>query len=150
MKFDYYTPIYSIERDDIKLAEVFQRSHFGELNRHEIIEEIISSSESSSADVVIDGDYDAFWESAERSSDLKIHFKASLTLSDIEIFPKDNLLDFPSLEFFYSDDGVSWSQIESIRKGTNGFSFLNIRAEWLKINCGVKGFGIREILFYGI
>ena len=108
-----------------------------------------SSPEASSAGYVVDGDYDTIWKSEEQSSELIIQFKELLSLSSIEIFPEDYLSGFPSIQLSYSDDGISWSDLESKRKGINGFSLPNKPIRWIKINSGIKEYGIRELLFYG-
>ena len=59
--FDYYEPVYAVERDGIKLAEVFQRSHNDELSAAGVVKEVITEQNGSSANALADGDFTTAW-----------------------------------------------------------------------------------------
>ena len=148
--FDYYVPIYAIERDGIKLSEIHQRSHNGELKGDEIIEKAFTSQDDSYITLCIDNNFETSWKPTEESSELILQFMEKIPLIGFEIFPENYLEDFPDIKFYSSEDGTIWSQIIGTRKGTNGIQMPIIMTKWIKIqyNSFTSEDGIRELLFY--
>ena len=148
-QFAYYVPVYSIERDGMKLSEVFQRSHYLEINSSDAVESILSLPDNDPADTVIDGDYDTCWIPDEKDSGLIVQFKQKTPLTGLELFPKGYLSAIPKMDLYASDDGISWTELAWEEKGTNGISFPVTRSEWIKILFDSADIAVNEIIFYG-
>ena len=148
-QFSYYAPIYTISRDGIKLAEIFQRTHNGELSISEIISEVTADHKPETAAFLADGNFDTAWENTETDSVLTLHLSNGFMLSDVEIFPLQNYPEFPDFKLFISEDGKNWKELNYERKGLNGLNFTPHAASFFRIQTSPKCPGIRDILFYG-
>lgn len=156
MNFDYYTPVYAIERDGIKLAEVFQRSHNQEHYGYDFVENVITSIHPEDADLILDGDYNTVWLGPDEDSvdgsvegEIVFHFNGRYNLTGFEIFPAAGAEGFRDPVVSVSEDGINWSEIESNAAGSNGISFPEQETGWLRLNSWAKHQGISEIIFYG-
>ena len=147
--FDYYVPIYAAARDGIKIAEVFQRSHNNELACAEVIEFVTATINGDTASAIIDSDYETAWY-GENFAELIFRFNNNYLLSSLEIFPADGTAGFPNPKLSVSSDGITWSELQTTEKGSNGISFSPAETSWLKLSSTADHHGIREILFYGI
>ncbi|MBQ6519221.1 MAG: hypothetical protein IJI14_10900 [Anaerolineaceae bacterium] len=147
--FAFYAPVYSIERDGIKLAEIFRRSHNAELETGSVIESINSDADNMPASYAADGDYDTILRNTETGSSLMIGLNKNYTVKSIEIFPEKNYPEFPDFKLFSSNDGAGWTEIAYSRTGWNGISFSDLNTSFLKIEMSEKCPGIRDMLFYG-
>lgn len=147
---DYYAPIYTIERDGIKLGEVFQRTHNFEIKSIDAIEQIFTDKNPETALFMADADYSTFWDADGKPAEITIKLKDDFLLSSIEIFPFIQYDAFPDFQLFKSKDGIAWVQINYTPKGGNGLTFSQIDTRWLKIQTGTETSGIRDFLFYGV
>ena len=147
---DYYSPYYKIERDNVLLAEVFQRNHNFEYQGNEIIKNITNSHEDPSVLFITDGDLNTVWNNNNKYADFTIEFYRDFLLTDVEIFPVLQSYDeLPAFEFYFSSDGISWKVMNYERKGANGLSFSPIKTSWLKIHVEPDVLGICDMLFHG-
>ena len=146
--FDYYIPIYTITRDGIKIAEVFQRSHNNELAGADIIESVSASNNEDSVSAMIDNDYQTAWYN-NNSGELVFQLNNNYQLTSLEIFPADGTAGFPNAKLFISSDGIIWTELQTAEKGPNGITFSPTETSWIKLSCDSEHQGIREILFYG-
>jgi len=149
MQYDYYVPIYAVERDGIKLAEIFQRSHNDEISASEIIDTIFSTINQKQASLMADDDYRTAWY-GNAPGEIILRFNGAYELWSLEIFPADGSAGFQNVKASISSDGVLWTTLETKAKGSNGIGFSPIVTEWLKLESNTENSGIREILFYGI
>lgn len=147
---DYYGPIYTIERDGVKLGEVFQRTHNFEIKGTDAIAWITSDRNPETASLMTDSDYATFWETDGESSEITMELKKDFLLSSIEVFPTIHYEAFPDFLLYSSEDGITWTQMDYIQKGGNGLEFQQVNTHWLKIKTGPETPGIRDFLFYGI
>lgn len=147
-KFDYYVPVYAVERDGIKLAEVYKRSHNNELNGADIVETITASSDPEHAPAAADNDYGTSWYGTG-PGDLRIKFNRKVLLDSIEVFPAEGSAGFQNVKVSVSEDGENWTYLESQPKGSNGTAFPQTETDWLRLESSTENQGIREILFYG-
>lgn len=149
ISFDYYSPVYTINRDNIKLAEVFQRTHNYELPSAEIVKNI-SALGNEDTKSIFDSNYETIWIGSEKGEKIIIEFADQIALFGFEIFPDFRNSDFSDFRLFFSSDGNEWIPVQSEIKGTNGFSFPTYQTKWIKIETKIKNLGIRDILFYGL
>lgn len=147
--FDYYVPVYAVERDGIKLAEVFRRSHNDELSAGEIVKEVITDHSAASAAALADGDFSTSWYGNDAAEGLVFAFDREYEITSLEIFPAEGSEGFPNVRVSASTDGVSWTPLECTKKGSNGVGFPLIKTAWLRLQSDSKNPGIRDILFYG-
>ena len=146
--FDYFIPIHAIERDGIKLAEIFRRSHNDELHPADIIEAITASENPDSAAAIADSDFETGWYGGS-SGEIIFHLNQNYSLSSLEIFPADGAEGFPNASLFISDDGKTWKEIATETKGSNGIAFAPVETAWLKLESSSQYQGIQDMLFYG-
>ena len=147
--FDFYIPVYAVERDGIKLAEVFQRSHNDELSAGEIVKNVITGRDDASASNLVDGDFSTSWYGNGEAEDLVLRFDRSYELYGLEIFPAERSKGFPDVKISASEDGVSWTPLACTEKGSNGIGFPLTKTGWLRLQSDSDNIGIRDILFYG-
>ena len=146
--FDYYVPIYSVERDGIKLAEVFRRSHNDELAAADIVESAAATANPETASAIADSDYQTAWY-GNGSSEIIFRLNGEYILNSLEIFPAVNASGLPDAKLFISRDGVSWVELPTEKIGSNGIVFPSSQTSWLKLSSDSEFQGIRDILFYG-
>lgn len=146
--FDYYVPVYSVERDGIKLAEVFQRSHNMELSGADIVGSAFGLSGKDDVMRIADNDLGSSWYGSGPES-LTIHFDRAVLLESFEIFPAEGSEGFRVDAVSVSSDGINWTSLAHEPKGSNGTAFPRIETSWLKLESQTENPGIREILFYG-
>lgn len=142
--FDYYTPVYAIERDGIKLAEVFQRSHNDELRTAEVVEAVSPAG----AAAIADGDFGTPVYGNELN-EIILELKDVYRLSSVEIFPAEGSAPFEDVHVSVSDDGTVWTALACTPKGANGTAFPETEARFIKLESSVGSAGIRDILLYG-
>ena len=147
--FDYYEPVYAVERDGIKLAEVFQRSHNDELSASGMVKEVLTDQNGAAAAALADGDFTTAWYGDGTAGDLILRFDREYDLYSLEIFPADASEGFPNVKISASADGVSWTPLNCSEKGSNGTVFPLTKTAWLRLQSDSVKPGIREILFYG-
>ena len=147
--FDYYVPIYAVERDGIKLAEVFKRSHNDELAAVDIIESVTTSANPDTITAITDSDYQTAWYGNGSETEITFHLNDEYMLNSLEIFPAANASGFPETKIFTSQDGMDWTELSTEAKGSNGTAFPAIKTSWLKLTSNSEYQGISDILFYG-
>lgn len=147
--FDYYIPIYAVERDGIKLAEVFRRSHNDELAAADIVESVSASANPEDAAAIADSDFQTSWYGNSNDGEIILHLNDEYFLTSLEIFPAAEAFGFPDANYFISQDGMNWSEIQTDVKGSNGTALPNVKTSWLKLSCNSGYQGISDILFYG-
>lgn len=148
--FSYYAPVFAVERDGMKLAEVFQRTHDRELGSSEVVKGISADHGAESAALLTDGNYDTFWENTGQETVLTLELNENFIISDMEIFPLHDYPEFPDFRLYTSEDGSEWSELSCESKGWNGLSFPAVTSPYLQIQTSENCPGIRDILFYGI
>ena len=137
-----------MERDGIKLAEVFRRSHNHELAAADIVESAAASANPGTASAIADSDYQTTWY-GDGSGEIIFRLNDEYILNSLEIFPAVNASGFPDARLFVSPDGVSWTELPTENKGSNGIAFPSSKTAWLKLSSDSEYQGIRDILFYG-
>ena len=147
--FSYYVPIYAVERDGIKLAEVFQRSHNDELPAADIIESVTTSANPETITAITDSDYQTAWYGNGSETEITFHLNDEYMLNSLEIFPAANASGFPETKIYTSQDGMDWTELSTEAKGSNGTAFPAVKTSWLKLTSDSEYQGIRDILFYG-
>lgn len=154
-KFPYYAPIYSIERNGTKLAEIFQRTNNDLLNPDDIVENIHASFNDEMAGYMLSDDDSQWWQGkVQHTSDeyVTIQLKDGLSLESLELFPGDSTAPSEELHFYSSDDNKEWHILPAEKYGTNGWKFTHTDIKYLQIhgNDAVSDpWQIRQILFYG-
>lgn len=147
-RFDYYVPVYAVERDGIKLTEIFQRSHNNELRGPDIVENISASENQEQVGVIADNDYGTAW-NGDGPGEIVIRFSRNVTLESMEVFPAEGSAGFRNIQVSVSSDGKVWDHLECRPKGSNGVAFPQTETSWVKLESDNEAPGIREILFYG-
>ena len=155
MVFPYYTPIYSIERNGTKLAEIFQRTNNHLIDPSDCIDNIHTTYHDEAAHLMLTENQNEIWSGAE-SHDLQesiiITMKDNIQISSLEVFPGDTADVSKSLEFYTSSDGNSdWHKLPAEKHGTNGWFFPSAPEKYLRIQSGVitdLPWQVREILLY--
>ena len=147
-KYDFYMPIYAVERDGIKLGELFRRSHNNELPAAAVTESITADVNTEDAGSIADGDYGTGWYGADRG-ELVFRLNDVYDLYGFEVFPIHGAEGFRDPSVYRSDDGSNWTKIEITPAGSNGYKFDLIRTRWLKLVSSAEHQGISEMLFYG-
>ena len=156
MSFPYYAPIYNIEQNGTKLAEIFQRTNNGLLDPSDIVESIHTTFHDNAAAYMLTEDQNMIWTGAEQhNSDEKIilEFSDNTEISSIELFPGDHTEACKDLLFSTSSDGNSdWKELSSEQYGTNGWLFHSPPEKFLCIQSNVitdQPWQLRQILIYG-
>ena len=147
--FDYYAPVYAVEREGVKLSEVFRRTHNGELNSFDTVKEINADHGAETASYLADGNFETSWENTEQDAVLTLELNQNYIISDLEIFPIHDYPEFPDFRLFTSEDGNTWAELYCERKGWNGLSFPAVTSPYFRIQTSEFCPGIRDILFYG-
>ena len=148
-KYDYYEPVYAVERDGIKLAEVFQRSHNNELKADNVVSGATDLVEGTSADASVDGDLTTAWYGTGTHLDLLLELKPGSSIYGLEIFPAHGSGGYVNTTAYASDDGETWEPLPCEEKGSNGIAFPVTDKRWLRIDSEAAAAGISDILFYG-
>lgn len=154
MTFPYYAPIYNIERNDTKLAEIFQRTNNGLLDPSEAVDAIHATFQDDTAYSMLTEDPNIVWigkEPHEFEEEIVLQFKDGIELSSLEIFPGDYTEACEKLRFSVSDDNFNWQVIPTERFGTNGWRFSSPTKKYLRIQSDVitnYPWQVREILLY--
>ena len=146
-EFDFYESVYTIERDGAKLAEIFQRTHEGELKSTDVVKNVMIPDEDPTRQLAADNDFSTVWH-FDDGAELVLELDNTILLQGFEFFPSENGVDFPDLELFTSEDGIEWEGLPYDHKGMNGIFIEPSRLSWLKLKTGVKNAGISDILFY--
>ena len=137
-----------IERDGIKLAEVYKR--------YPVLEPSIRSI-SPDYPEMIDGEIDLEleWRSTRLQNDedeLVIEFTDKTTLSGIALLPGDDEHEYArSPEVSISDDGKTWETVPATVSNLFDLSFSPIETRWIRIKNTKPAdvhWSFREILFY--
>ncbi len=149
-KFDYYEPVYAVERDGIKLAEVFQRSHNNELHANDVVQSAVDLESGTSADESVDGDLNTAWYGSGTHLNLVLQIEPGFSLSGFEIFPAHGSGGYVRTAVYASDDGETWRPLSCEEKGSNGIAFPETNTGWLRIDSDAALTGISDILFYGV
>ncbi|MBQ6509159.1 MAG: hypothetical protein IJI07_06780 [Flexilinea sp.] len=154
--FPYYAPIYSIERNGTKLAEVFQRTNNGLLDPEGSILSVHASVNEDEADNILTEDSGTFWSGEDMpdpDESVTILLKNGLSLESVEVFPGEYAGRSESLLFeTRADDSEEWIRAEAEKSGTNGWRFSDPVSGQLRIRSGIENgqpWQIRQILFYG-
>ena len=153
-EYPYYEPIYAVERDGMKLSEIFRRSHNGEIRGVDLIINAHSNVNKDQLQGLCDNDYDTFWSGAEQHKAdefVELELKETTELTSIEVFPGDYTAGFENLEISVSEDGRYWQKLTTTPKGTNGWAFDPTAVKVLRLESPVETeypWGIRELLFY--
>lgn len=155
--FPYYAPIYSIERNGTKLAEIFQRTNNDLLTPESIIESIHTSVNDSKAVFMLSENNSEIWQGADHhdiNESITITLKDGVLLKSLEIFPGDFTIPSENLRFYTSNNKDSeWNELKVERYGTNGWIFSSDKSfKFIKIQSDTKidqPWQIRQLLFYG-
>ena len=149
VSFNYYIPVFSVVKDGVKLAEIFQRSHTNELNNGIVAARIYPYGQDTEIDVITDNDHESYWSASGNPLDLVIQLNEDYTLLSIELFPLNHLSGIPDFRLLTSEDGVEWTSVPYTKGGDNGLIFGTAVKNYLRLQCDAADFGIREILLYG-
>ena len=143
--FPLYEPVYSIERDGVKLGEVFKR----------IASLAPEVQYVSPAQEIADGDFETQWcsDQLQNSEDtLLIEFTQPVSLQGLSLLPGDNEQEYArSPEIYTSIDGDVWDKLPITVSGLFDLSFPTTEARFIRIRNAVPAefhWSIREILFY--
>ena len=154
--FPYYAPIYSIERNGTKLAEIFQRTNNNLLDPADIVESIHTTYRDETAPLMLTEDPNEIWtgeEPHDPTEVITLKLKDGIEISSLEVFPGDYTETSEELKFFTSADGNSeWKELSAVRLGTNGWLFQIKPCRYLQIKSIAElnqPWQIRQILFYG-
>lgn len=145
-EFPLYEPVFAVERDHVKLSEVFRR-----------IPSIQPEIAGLTPDVraIADGDLNTEWRSSglqDPDEALVIEFAEITSLCGLSLLPGDDEREFArSPEVSVSADGESWQVLPLTVSGLFDLSFPQTETKWLRI-CNTESadvhWSIREVLFY--
>ncbi len=154
--FPYCAPIYCIERNGTKLAEVFQRTNNRLLPPEDYVLSIHASVNDGEAwKMLSDGIQDIWMGGEDHDSEnwIELVLKDGTILESIELFPGEITPPSESLRFYTSPDGGNeWNELTAKRNGTNGWLFSPETVKYLRIcSDGKSGlqWQVRRILLYG-
>ncbi|MHC1772263.1 MAG: discoidin domain-containing protein [Flexilinea sp.] len=156
-QFPFYTPIYHVKVDQMKIASVFQRDHQNELWSQDIVDNIRSNINQDALLNIFDGDFDTGWTTGRLQNDedyLQIQFDDSITLDGLTFYLGSDDNECPwSLQLFSSDDGIQWTPIEITYRGITDYTFEETRTKYLRIKNSESSeqysWSVNELLFYG-
>lgn len=144
--FPLYEGVHSVERENVKLAEIYQRipAKFPGIA-------FVSGDQS----YAVDGNPDTEWRgSGPQSPDesIVIGFSEEVILSGLSILPGNNEQEFAgSPEVSVSPDGEQWETLPLTVTGLFDLSFPAVETRWLRIR-NTEGsdvhWSVREIYFY--
>ncbi|MHC1772261.1 MAG: discoidin domain-containing protein [Flexilinea sp.] len=157
LKFPFYTPIYHIRVNQMKIASVFQRDHQNELWAQDIMDSISSNINQNSLQNIYDGDLSTGWTTGKLQNNedyLDLQFKDYFTLNGLTIYIGENENERPwSLKLFSSKDGLSWTPIEIINQRYIDYSINDVKTKYLRIMNSEPSdkysWSIYELLFHG-
>lgn len=147
-KYPLFDPAYVIERDGIKLAEVY--------NREAVLTPSIKSIQPDIPEIT-DGiiDFESEWRSAgHQTSDdeIVIEFSEITRLRGLSLLPGDDENEYARTpEVSISDDGKNWQAIPLTVSDLFDLSFPPVETKWLRIrntDSSDVHWSIREICFY--
>ena len=153
--FPYYTPVYHIERNGTKLAEIFQRTNNNLLDTDQAVESVTASVNSDRAHFILTEERNEMWTGAEQhdaGEAITLCLKDGITLESLELFPGDSAEPSESLNFYTSADGQKWQELPAEQYGTNGWLFSSAHNKYIQIKSGSESssaWQIRQILLYG-
>lgn len=141
--YPYYTSIHVVERDGIKLAELYQRTHNGEISAPEVVRNYSDST-------LTDGD---FIETMDGSGpeQFEIEFTDLTVLTGLELFSGNNLKRLPKISFEFSRNGSEWDTLNAETISPNGYRFPETTMKYLRINVDCdpgENRSFTEIMFY--
>ena len=144
--FPLYEPIHIIERDGVKIAEIYKRVH----SIHQEISQI-----SPIIPQIIDGDPDTEWRSDKPQSpdnNIIIEFPEITALSGISLIPGADEQEYArSPEVSISADGKNWIPLSITVSGMFDLTFPQTETKWMRIRNTEDAefhWSVREILFY--
>ena len=154
--FPYYAPVYSIEQNGTKLAEIFERTNNKLLEPEQCVDDIYSSHNNDNIQIILSKDKDEIWTGAEQHTSnetLTITMKDGIRLESIEIFPGDYAEASEKLRFYTKINVNSdWEELPVEKNGTNGWLINHQPCKYLQIQSAAETdqpWQIRQILFYG-
>lgn len=154
--FPYYAPIYSIERNGTKLAEIFQRTNNNLLVPENAVKSVHASVNNAVVSAVFSDRNQQIWQGADpRDPDewISIELNEKVNLQSLEVFPGDIAAPCESLRFSVPDNsGNIWKELPAEPYGTNGWLISPGDAKQLRITSADSSglpWQIRQILLYG-
>ncbi|MHC1772262.1 MAG: hypothetical protein AB9907_11090 [Flexilinea sp.] len=156
-QFPFYTPIYHVKVDSLKLASVYQRDHQNELWAEEIVRDINSNVNKRLLANIYDGDLNTSWTTGKLQNNedyLDLQFKDSFVLNGLTIFLGENENERPwSLKLFSSEDGLSWTPIEITDRRFFDYIFRETKTKYLRLmnseSSEQYSWSVNEFLFHG-
>lgn len=156
MDFPYYAPVFHIERNGTKLAEVFERTNNGLLAPDQCVEEVHASVNDEQSARILSDEADEIWSGAgagDTKESILIVLRDGVTLESLELFPGDHTGPSESLRFFTTGNPqTGWVESAAERYGTNGWKFSIPLSGYLRIQSSTvneEPWQVRQILFYG-
>ncbi len=141
-----YSPVYTAERDHVKLAEVFRRLPEVNPETARITPEMREAA---------DGDPETIWSSAgfqDPETALVIEFTEPAVLKGLSVLPGEDEREYArNPEVSVSSDGENWTVLPVMVTGLFDLSFPETETRWLRLRCTEAadiGWSIREIYFY--
>ncbi len=145
-KIPLYEPVYTVERDHVKLGEVFRRVP--------AVTPIVVHT-----DPDLRGTLDSDWETEWKSSGLQdpdtaliIEFNEPAVLRGISLLPGEDEREYArSPEVSISADGENWTALQVTVSGLFDLSFPETETKWLRLRNTEAAdihWSIREIYFY--
>ncbi|MHC1772264.1 MAG: hypothetical protein AB9907_11100 [Flexilinea sp.] len=107
LQFPFYTPIYHVKVDQMKIASVYQRDHQNELWSQDIVDNIRSNINQNSLQNIYDGDLSTGWTTGKLQNGedyLDLQFDDSVILNGITFYLGEDDNECPwSLQLFSSE-----------------------------------------------
>ena len=142
----FYTSVHSIERNGIRIAEIYRRTEAAELKLKKIIPAVPE---------IADGIPETQWRSSKpqsSGSEFILEFAEPVSLIGISVLPGDDEREYAgNPEILISDDGKSWTVLPVTVTGLFDLSFPEVRTSMLKLRNQAETdlyWSIRDILFY--
>jgi len=157
LQFPFYTPIYHITVDQMKIASVFQRDHTDELWSQDMVTASRSNVNDSESHYAYDGDLSTGWTTGKLQNNndyLDLQFNASYSLDGITFYLGTDDNECPwSLQLFSSEDGISWEPIEITYRGVSDYKFIKTKTKYLRLKNSEPSkehsWAVYELLFHG-
>jgi len=157
LQFPFYTPIYHITVDQMKIASVFQRDHSDELWSQDMVTASRTNVNDSESHYAYDGYLSTGWTTGKLQNNndyLDLQFNASYSLDGITFYLGTDDNECPwSLQLFSSEDGISWEPIEITYRGVSDYKFIKTKTKYLRLKNSEPSkehsWAVYELLFHG-
>ena len=143
-EFPLYEPVFFIEREGAKLAEIFKL-------REAFIPDILYTNHPET----VDGDIGAVWRSINEQGPeefLLFEFREPMMFSGLSLLPGEDEREYArSPEVSISEDGETWTDLPLTVSGLFDLAFPQVETQWLRIrNNGPADvhWSVREICFF--